>query len=217
MTGQVTQAVAVSGEREQEATPAIGPVRVVVLGRQGSGKGTQAVRLAQRYSVPHISTGDAFRAAARSGSELGAKARAYMEAGELVPDDLVVGIVEQYLAGEGVAGFILDGFPRNVRQAEALARMLLPARLDVVVNLDVATEEVLRRLSGRRVCTSCGANYNIVDSPPQVPGRCDICGGAVAQRDDDTEAAIRQRLEDLRAGNRSPRRLVQRAGAPGDR
>ncbi|HYA44862.1 MAG TPA: adenylate kinase [Acidimicrobiales bacterium] len=176
-------------------SPASRALRLVVLGRQGSGKGTQAVRLAECYGVPHISTGDAFRSAVRSGSELGAKAKVFMETGELVPDDLTVGIVEEYLAGAGQHGFILDGFPRNVRQAEALARMLAPARLDVVVNLEVSTEEVLRRLAGRRVCTNCGANYNVVDNPPSVPGRCDVCGGAVAQRADDTEEAIRQRLE----------------------
>ncbi|HYA44710.1 MAG TPA: adenylate kinase, partial [Acidimicrobiales bacterium] len=184
------------GERTPQATgPAQRALRLVVLGRQGSGKGTQAVRLSERYGVPHISTGDAFRAAARSGSELGAKAKAFMEAGELVPDDLTIGIVEEYLKGAGQRGFILDGFPRNVRQAGALARMLVPASLDLVVNLEVSTEEVLRRLAGRRVCTSCGANYNLVDNQPSVPGRCDVCGGAVAQRADDTEEAIRQRLE----------------------
>ena len=114
---------------------------------------------------------------------------------ELVPDDLVVGIVEQYLAGEGVSGFILDGFPRSVRQAEALEHMLAPVALDLVINLEVSVEEVLRRIASRRVCTSCGANYNVVEKPPAMPGRCDLCGGAVEQRDDDTEDAVRQRLE----------------------
>ncbi len=173
----------------------MGKARLVLLGKQGAGKGTQAERLSQHYKVPHISTGDAFRAAARSGSELGAKAQAYMQAGELVPDNLVVGIVKEYLADEGGDGFVLDGFPRNVPQAEALREMLGPEGLDVVVNLDVSTEEVLHRLAGRRVCQNCGATYNIYDNPPKVPGKCDICGGVVAQRADDTEEAIRLRLE----------------------
>jgi adenylate kinase len=151
--------------------------------------------LAEHFGVPHISTGDAFRAAARSGSELGARAKAYMEAGELVPDDLVVGIVKEYLAGVGVNGFVLDGFPRNISQARALAEMLAPESLDAVVDLEVSTEEVLRRLAGRLVCQNCGATYNAVTSPPKVPGKCDVCGGVVAQRADDTEEAIRLRLE----------------------
>ncbi len=171
------------------------PVRVIVLGKQGAGKGTQAARLSERYGVPHISTGDAFRAAVRSGSALGVKAKTYMDAGELVPDDLVIGIVREYLSGEGTGGFVLDGFPRNVAQAQALSDMLAPEHLDAVVNLDVSTEEVLHRLAGRRVCQSCGATYNVVDNPPQVAGRCDVCGGVVAQRADDTEEAIRLRLE----------------------
>ncbi|MGC8626096.1 MAG: adenylate kinase [Acidimicrobiales bacterium] len=170
-------------------------MRLVILGKQGAGKGTQAARLAEHFAVPHISTGDAFRAAARSGSELGARAKAYMEAGELVPDDLVVGIVKEYLAGAGVNGFVLDGFPRNISQARALAEMLAPENLDAVVDLEVSTEEVLHRLAGRLVCQNCGATYNAVTSPPKVAGKCDVCGGVVAQRADDTEEAIRLRLE----------------------
>jgi adenylate kinase len=180
---------------EPAAAGAPARVRLVVLGKQGAGKGTQAVRLSERYGVPHISTGDAFRAAARSGSPLGVKAKTYMEAGELVPDELVIEIVKEYLSSEGTRGFVLDGFPRNVAQAQALAEMLAPEHLDVVVNLDVSTDEVLRRLAGRRVCQSCGANYNVVDNPPKVAGKCDVCGGVVAQRADDTEEAIRLRLE----------------------
>jgi adenylate kinase len=168
-----------------------------MLGRQGSGKGTQAARLAVLYGAPHISTGDAFRAAARNGTEVGRLAQSYMDRGELVPDDLVMEVLgEHLLQGKAEpAGFVLDGVPRNIVQAEALAVMLGPKGLDVVINLDVSTEVVLRRIAGRRVCTSCGANYNVVDNPPKVPGTCDVCGGELVQRDDDTEDAVKRRLE----------------------
>jgi len=155
-----------------------------MLGRQGSGKGTQAARLSSLYGAPHISTGDAFRAAARNGTELGRMAQGYMDRGELVPDDVVMAVLQEH-----------DGVPRNIVQAEALAGMLGPRGLDVVINLDVSTEVVLRRIAGRRVCPSCGANYNVVDNPPKVPGSCDACGGKLVQRDDDTEDAVRRRLE----------------------
>jgi adenylate kinase len=171
-------------------------LRIVVLGRQGSGKGTQAARLSAIYGPSHVSTGDAFRAAAASGSDLGRTLKAYMDRGELVPDDVVVGVIREHLFGPGApAGFILDGFPRTVAQAEALAEMAGPRGIDVVVDLEADTEEVLHRMAGRRVCTKCGATYNIVDNPTKVPGSCDACGGPLAQRDDDTEDAIRRRLE----------------------
>ena len=171
--------------------------RIVVLGKQGAGKGTQAVRLSRHYVVPHIATGDTFRAAVRSGSEFGQKARKYLDAGELVPDEVVIGMVRERLTRDDAShrGFILDGFPRTVGQAEALMEMLNPRGLDVVVNLDIATSEVLTRLASRRVCSDCGANYSVVDNPPRGPGICDVCGGDVIQRDDDTETAIRRRLE----------------------
>jgi adenylate kinase len=169
---------------------------MVVLGRQGSGKGTQATRLSATYGPPHVSTGDAFRAAAASGSELGRTLKSYMDRGELVPDDVVVGVIREHLFGPGApAGFILDGFPRTVAQAEALAEMASPRGIDIVIDLEADTEEVLQRMAGRRVCTKCGATYNIVDNPTKVPGSCDACGGSLAQRDDDTEDAIRRRLE----------------------
>ena len=171
--------------------------RLVVLGKQGAGKGTQAVRLSRHYVVPHVSTGDTFRAAVRSGSEFGEKARRYLDAGELVPDEIVIGMVRERLTrGDANGrGFILDGYPRTVNQAEALAEMLVPKVLDLVIDLEVQTEQVLVRLAGRRVCSDCGANYSVVDNPPRVLGICDVCGGEVVQRDDDTEAAIRRRLE----------------------
>jgi adenylate kinase len=173
--------------------------RVVLLGRQGSGKGTQAERLSGLYHVAHISTGEAFRAAVRDGSELGHVVEGYMERGDLVPDEVVVGVLREHLvkeAGLGAGrsgGFILDGFPRNIFQAEALSDLLTPEGLDVVVNLEVSTEEVLRRIAGRRVCPNCGASYN-VNNPPRQAETCDNCGGPLVQRDDDTEEAIRRRL-----------------------
>lgn len=171
--------------------------RIVVLGKQGAGKGTQAVRLSRHYVVPHVSTGDTFRAAVRSGSEFGQKARKYLDAGELVPDEVVIGMVRERLTRDDTThrGFILDGFPRTVRQAGDLMTFLEPKGLDVVINLEVDTTAVLRRLASRRVCADCGANYSVLDNPPRVRGICDVCGGDVVQRDDDTEDAIRRRLE----------------------
>jgi len=170
--------------------------RLVVLGKQGAGKGTQAVRLSRHYVVPHVSTGDTFRAAVRSGSEFGEKARHYLDSGELVPDEIVIGMVRERLTRGDThqRGFVLDGFPRTVNQAEALAEMLDPG-LDLVIDLEVDTDQVLARLASRRVCSDCGANYSVVENPPRYAGICDVCGGEVVQRDDDTEGAIRRRLE----------------------
>ena len=169
----------------------------MVLGKQGAGKGTQCVRLGRHYAVPHISTGDMFRAAVRSGSEFGAKARKYMDSGDLVPDDVVIGLVRERLSQDDarLRGFVLDGFPRTVQQAEALDEMLAPqGGVELVVDLEVPTDVVLRRLASRRVCVECGTNYS-VERPPEDPETCDICGGKVVQREDDTESAIRRRLE----------------------
>ncbi|HEX3540399.1 MAG TPA: adenylate kinase [Acidimicrobiales bacterium] len=170
--------------------------RAVVLGKQGAGKGTQCVRLSRHYVVPHISTGDMLRGAVRSRSELGLKAKKYMDAGDLIPDAVVIGLVAERLSHSDTSsrGFILDGFPRTVAQAKALDKLLRPRGIDVVLNLVVDTEVVLRRLASRRVCADCGANYS-VQQPPKVEWTCDICGGEVVQREDDTEAAIRRRLE----------------------
>ena len=170
--------------------------RLIILGKQGAGKGTQCVRLSRHYVVPHISTGDMFRAAVKSRSELGAKAKEYMDTGELVPDEVVMGLVAERLGLDDTKarGFVLDGFPRTVHQAKGLAELLAPDEIDLVVNLEVPTEVVLRRLAGRRVCVDCGANYS-VDSPPRFDWTCDNCGGEVVQREDDTEAAIMRRLQ----------------------
>lgn len=169
---------------------------MVVLGRQGAGKGTQCLRLSRHYVVPHISTGDMLRSAVKAQTELGVKAGELMAAGALVPDDLMVGIVEERLGHDDTTqrGYILDGFPRTVAQAEALAAITASRPLDLVIDLDVPTDVVLARLSSRRVCTDCGTNYS-VDAPPRYGWRCDNCGGEVVQREDDTPEAIGKRLE----------------------
>lgn len=171
--------------------------RLIVLGKQGAGKGTQAVRLSHHYVVPHISTGDMFRAAVRTGSEFGSRAREYLDAGDLVPDEIVIGVITERLTHDDTThrGFILDGFPRTVAQAEALVGIVAPHQLDLAVSLEIESEAVLRRLASRRVCSDCGANYSLVDNPPRVKGICDVCGGEIIHRDDDTESAIRRRLE----------------------
>jgi adenylate kinase len=171
-------------------------VRLVVLGRQGAGKGTQCLRLSRHYVVPHISTGDMLRSAVKAQTDLGVKAGELMAAGALVPDDLMVGIVEERLGQDDTTqrGYILDGFPRTVAQAEALAAITASRPLDLVIDLDVPTDVVLARLSSRRVCSDCGANYS-VDAPPRYGWRCDNCGGEVVQRNDDTPEAISKRLE----------------------
>jgi adenylate kinase len=168
----------------------------VVLGKQGAGKGTQCVRLSHHYVVPHISTGDMLRAAVKTGSALGLKVRETMENGELLGDDLIIEMVAERLAEPDAKarGFILDGCPRTTQQAESVAALLAPGTLDLTVDIEVPTAQALRRLASRRVCTDCGANYS-VSNPPKVNWMCDVCGGEVIQRQDDTEDAIRRRLE----------------------
>jgi len=169
--------------------------RLVILGKQGAGKGTQAERLARRFGVPRISTGDMFRAAVRSGSESGGRAKQYMDGGELVPDEAVVELVGDRLAEDDASthGFVMEGFPRNVAQAQALDELLSPDRLDLVVELQVPTDTVLGRLAKRRACVDCGANYSEA-TPPADDWTCDVCGGKVEIREDDNTAAISRRL-----------------------
>ncbi len=171
--------------------------RLVMLGRQGAGKGTQCVHLSRHYVVPHISTGEMLRAAVKAGSDVGVRAKGYMDRGELLPDDIMVEVVDEQLSGADTSrrGFILDGFPRTVAQAKALAEIVEDlGGLDVVIDLDVPTEVVLERLASRRVCVDCGANYSTVD-PPKENWTCDECGGDVVQRADDTPEAIQRRLD----------------------
>jgi adenylate kinase len=172
-------------------------MRVVLLGPPGAGKGTQAARLARRWSVPQVSTGDMLREGVAKGTRLGLEARRYMDAGELVPDAVIIGMVRERLGQpDGRKGFVLDGFPRTAAQAEALD-LLLDAEgtpLDRVVLIELSDEELAARLTGRRVCGSCGRNYHVAFSPPKTAGRCDHCGGALTQRADDEEATVRRRL-----------------------
>jgi adenylate kinase len=171
-------------------------VRLVMLGRQGAGKGTQCARLSRHYVMPHISTGDMLRAAVKEGTAFGRKAKEYMDAGELLPDDVIIGIVEERLDKDDVRrrGFILDGFPRTVPQAQAMAEIIHPRGLDAVIDLEVPRSLVIERLAARRACTDCGANYSVTEAP-RHGWTCDFCGGDVVQRDDDTEEAISRRLD----------------------
>jgi adenylate kinase len=173
-------------------------VRVVLVGPPGAGKGTQAQFLASHLSIPKISTGDIFRDNVSHGTALGRRAQAYMERGDLVPDEVTIAMVTDRLADDDTqAGFLLDGFPRNVPQAETLKKMLLAwdTKLDVVLELVVDDDEVVRRLSGRRTCRRCGRIWHVSFDPPTVAGICDDCGDELFQRDDDREETIRHRLE----------------------
>jgi len=172
-------------------------MRTVLLGAPGSGKGTQGVVLAKKYNIPQISTGDLLRAAVNVGSELGKKAKTAMDAGALVSDDIVIGLIRERISQvDAQHGYILDGFPRNIPQAEALDQMLeeLKQPLQGVVLLDVPFEELMQRLTGRRTCKDCGAIYNIHLSPSKVEGHCDSCNGELFQRADDNEDTIGNRL-----------------------
>jgi adenylate kinase len=170
--------------------------RLVLLGRQGAGKGTQCVRLSRHYVIPHISTGDMLRAAVKEGTEFGLRAKEVMDRGDLVSDEIMGGVVRERLSQDDALnrGYVLDGFPRTVPQAELLAEVTVDEPLDLVIDLVVPTDVVLERLAARRVCVDCNTNYS-VDHPPKYGWVCDNCGGEVVQRDDDTPAAIQKRLD----------------------
>ena len=173
-------------------------MRVAFLGPPGAGKGTQARDLAQEWGALHLATGDMLREAVATGSPLGREAKTYMDQGALVPDDVIIRMMAERLgAADAGRGFILDGFPRTIAQAEALARLLkdLGQTVDTVVYFDVSEPELLRRLTGRRVCRTCGHSYHVTSNPPKRAGVCDACGGELYQRDDDGEATVRNRLE----------------------
>lgn len=173
-------------------------MNLVFMGMPGAGKGTQAAKLIDRYKIPHISTGDMFRAAIKEETELGMKAKSYMDRGELVPDEVTIGIVRERLAQPDCQeGFLLDGFPRTVPQAEALEEILqnLGKQLDHVIFLDVPKEELIERLSGRWVSPTSGATYHMIYNPPKVPGRCDIDGSKLIQREDDKPETVTKRLD----------------------
>ncbi|WP_369158691.1 adenylate kinase [Candidatus Thiodiazotropha sp. LNASS1] len=173
-------------------------MKLILLGAPGAGKGTVAKQLTQLDGSVQISTGDILRGAVQAGSELGKQAEAYMKAGDLVPDDLIMGIMEQRLQEPDCEkGFLLDGFPRTIPQAEALKELLkkIAVDLDCAVEIDVSREVILDRLTTRRTCVDCGAIYNVKSMPTKVEGVCDKCGGSVVQRDDETEEAISNRLD----------------------
>lgn len=172
--------------------------RVAFLGPPGAGKGTQARDLAQEWRVPHLATGDMLREAVAAGTPLGREAKGYMDQGALVPDDVIIRMMGERLGkADAGRGFILDGFPRTIAQAEALAKLLkdLGQTLDTVIYFDVSEPELLRRLTGRRVCRTCGHSYHITSNPPKHSGVCDDCGGELYQRDDDGETTVRKRLD----------------------
>lgn len=173
-------------------------MKILLMGPPGAGKGTQADQLTSQLNVPHISTGDMFRKAQKDGTALGLEAKSYMDKGALVPDEVTIGIVRERLAEDDCAkGFLLDGFPRTLPQAEALDGILkdLGYKLDCVLNLDVDDEALVARLTGRRICTECGTAYHMLFNPPQQEGVCDKDGAALYQRDDDSEATVRNRLD----------------------
>nr|WP_282597731.1 adenylate kinase [Bacillus sp. REN3] len=169
-----------------------------MMGLPGAGKGTQADKIVGKYNIPHISTGDMFRAAIKEGTELGLQAKSFMDKGELVPDEVTIGIVRERLSkADCEKGFLLDGFPRTVAQAEALEAMLvdLGKKIDYVINIDVDQSILMERLTGRRICKNCGATYHLVFNPPSVEGVCDRCGGELYQRADDNAETVQNRLD----------------------
>jgi adenylate kinase len=169
-----------------------------MLGAPGAGKGTQAAKVAEELHIPHISTGDIFRANIKNGTELGKKAKAFMDAGKLVPDELTCDLVADRLAQSDCSeGFILDGFPRTIPQAEALEEVLtkLGTKIDYAVNIDVPDEAIVSRMSGRRACVGCGATYHIVYNPPKTENVCDVCGQTLILRDDDKPETVQTRLK----------------------
>lgn len=190
-------------------------MQILLMGPPGAGKGTQAVKLVERYKIPQISTGDMFRAAVKEGTELGKKAKACMDAGTLVPDEVTVGIVRERLAKEDCAGgFILDGFPRTVEQAEALEKILeeLNLKLTKVLNIRVPAEYLIERAVGRRICKTCGSTYHVKFNAPKVEDTCDNCGGKLYQRADDNEETMKNRLRVYEESTRPLIEYYEKAG-----
>ncbi|MBD7966151.1 adenylate kinase [Fictibacillus norfolkensis] len=170
---------------------------LVLMGLPGAGKGTQAERIVEKYGIPHISTGDMFRAAIKEETPLGLEAKSYMDAGNLVPDEVTIGIVRDRLSKKDCEkGFLLDGFPRTVAQAEALEEITteLGRTIDYVLNISVDSDQLMQRLTGRRICQTCGSTYHVIFNPPKVEGVCDKDGGTLIQRQDDNEETVRNRL-----------------------
>ncbi len=169
-------------------------MNLILLGAPGAGKGTQAEILCKKLGIPSISTGNILRAAIKDGTPTGLKAKSYMDAGQLVPDEVIIGIIGERLAQSDCAkGYVLDGVPRTIGQAEAMEKAGI--KIDAVVAIEISEEEILRRMSGRRVCEACGSSYNMEAIPPKVEGICDNCGGKLIQRKDDTPETVRERLK----------------------
>lgn len=173
-------------------------MNLILMGLPGAGKGTQAEKIVEKYNIPHISTGDMFRQAVKDETELGLKAKSFMDKGELVPDDVTIEIVRERLSKDDCSnGFLLDGFPRTVHQAESLEQILtdLNKKIDYCINIQVDKEILMKRLTGRRICKSCGATYHLVFNPPAQDNMCDKCGGELYQRADDNAETVENRLE----------------------
>ncbi|AKS66516.1 adenylate kinase [Staphylococcus schleiferi] len=173
-------------------------MNIILMGLPGAGKGTQATEITKKYPIPHISTGDMFRKAIKDETELGKEAKSFMDRGELVPDEVTVGIVKERISEDDAKkGFLLDGFPRTIEQAEALNSILeeLGRTIDAVVNIEVPEEELMNRLTGRRICEICGTTYHLVFNPPKVEGVCDLDGGKLYQREDDNPETVANRLK----------------------
>jgi adenylate kinase len=173
-------------------------MNLVLMGLPGAGKGTQAERIVEKYDIPHISTGDMFRAAMKEETDLGLQAKSFIDKGELVPDEVTIGIVRERLGkNDCQKGFLLDGFPRTVAQAVALEGILadLNKQIDYVINIEVNKDILMDRLTGRRICKQCGSTYHLIFNPPATPGECDKCGGELYQRADDNEETVANRLE----------------------
>lgn len=173
-------------------------MKIIMLGAPGAGKGTQAKMIAEKYTIPHISTGDIFRANIKEGTELGQQAKEYMDKGLLVPDELVVNLVVDRLTWEDAKnGYVLDGFPRTIPQAEALTKALAEKgeKVDFAIDIDVPDQNIIDRMGGRRACVNCGATYHIVNIPPKVEGICDKCGAKLILRDDDQPETVKKRLD----------------------
>lgn len=173
-------------------------MKIVILGAPGAGKGTQAKRIAAKFSIPHISTGDIFRANIKNNTPLGAKAKSYMDKGELVPDELVIELImDRFAQDDCVNGYVLDGFPRTIPQAEELDKALKSVNdnLDYAIDVEVPDDNIINRMSGRRACVNCGATYHIVHNPPKVENECDTCNGELILRDDDKPETVKNRLD----------------------
>ncbi|OAW09679.1 adenylate kinase [Staphylococcus epidermidis] len=172
-------------------------MNIILMGLPGAGKGTQASEIVKKFPIPHISTGDMFRKAIKDETDLGKEAKSYMDHGELVPDEVTVGIVKERISEDDAKkGFLLDGFPRTIDQAESLSQIMseLDREIDAVINIEVPEEELMNRLTGRRICEKCGTTYHLVFNPPKVDGICDIDGGKLYQREDDNPETVSNRL-----------------------